>query len=317
MPSEGQYGETAVSRFRGIFTPLVSPIHPDGTPDIESLGRLVRFQVNGGVSGFWAMGTSSEFAAFDAAERAAMTAVVVENAPDLPVIANISDASTRRAIEHARAAAVAGAVAIAATPPYYYPHSQDEVLRHYRLLRDTVALPLFVYNIPQTVRVRVELPTLFALIEEGTVAGMKDSQNDLEYMRQVAIHVDGNGSDFSLFAGTRYLIDAAVLVGAAGAIPSISNAFPRLCVEAYDRAATGDFSSAAARCRRLAELENIASVVGGRSRNAAVLGLIKALLSGSSVIATPDLTDPFRTLSETEIAEALAAADALEGAGIA
>jgi 4-hydroxy-tetrahydrodipicolinate synthase len=306
-----------VSRFKGIFTPLVSPIHPGGEPDIDSLARLVRYQADGGVSGFWAMGTSSEFAAFDAAERTDMTAAVVESAPDLPVIANISDASTRRAIELARGAVVAGAHAIAATPPYYYAHSQDEVLRHYRLLRDAVDLPLFVYNIPQTVRVRVELPTLFALIDEGAVRGMKDSQNDLEYMRQVAIHAESIGADFALFAGTRYLIDAAVLVGATGAIPSIANAFPHLCVEAYDRAAAGDFSSAAARCRRLAELENITSVVRGGSRNAAVLGLIKALLSGSAVIASPDLTDPFRTLSETEVGEALARAEALEGAGIA
>jgi 4-hydroxy-tetrahydrodipicolinate synthase len=306
-----------VSRFTGIFTPLVSPIHPDGEPDIESLRRLVDYQVDGGVSGFWAMGTSSEFAAFDAAERAAMTATVVEAGRGLPVIVNISDASSRRAIEHARAAAAAGAHAVAATPPYYYPHSQDEVLRHYHILRDAVDLPLFVYNIPQTVRVRVELSTLTSLIDAGIVAGMKDSQNDLEYMRQVAMHVQDTRATFALFAGTRYLIDAAVLVGASGAIPSIANAFPRLCVEAFDRASAGDFNAAAACCRRLAGLENITSVVGGGSRNAAVLGLIKALLTGGSVIASPHLTAPFRTLNETEVEAAVSRARAREGAGIA
>lgn len=302
-----------MTQFSGIFTPLISPIRPSGEPDIESLERLVAFQLDAGVHGFWAMGTSSEFAAFDQAERAAMTQAVVEGAAGRPVIANISDASTRRAIQHAWAAANAGAAAVAATPPYYFPHSQDEVLTHFRALRDAIDLPLFVYNIPQTVRVRVELSTLLELMREGTVVGMKDSQNDLEYMRQVAMRATDIGAEFALFAGTRYLIDAAILVGASGAIPSIANAFPRLCVEAYERAASGDFRGSAALCAQLAALENLAGLVSGGSRNAAVLGLVKAVLSGESVIASAALTAPLRDLSDAESQEIRRQVMALEG----
>lgn len=292
-----------MKRFAGIFTPLVSPIQPSGEPDLASLRQLVSVQTHAGIHGFWAMGTSSEFAAFTASERAAMTAAIVDAAPGQPVIANISDASTRLAIQHARAAASAGAQAVAATAPYYFPHSQDEVLSHFRSLRDAVDLPLFVYNIPQTVRVRVELPTLFELMREGTVVGMKDSQNDLEYMRQVSMRAAEMGNDFALFAGTRYLIDAAILVGASGAIPSIANAFPRLCVEAFDRAVSGDFSGSAAVCVRLAALENVASLVVSGSRNAAVLGLVKAVLSGDSVIDSAALTAPLRDVTTAEVEE--------------
>lgn len=305
-----------MSRFKGIFTPLVSPIHPSGEPDLDSLRRLVVMQIEAGVSGLWAMGTSSEFASFDAQERAEMVSLVVEAGAGRPVIANVSDASTRRAVAHARAAAGAGATAVAATPPYYYPHSQDEVLEHFRSLRDAIDLPLFVYNIPQTVRVRVELPTLFTLIDEGVAAGMKDSQNDLEYMRQVAMRVEETRADFALFAGTRYLIDAAVLVGAVGAIPSIANAFPALCVEAFSRAAAGDFTGAAAVCRRLAALENVAGAVTGGSRNAALLGTIKAVLSGDLVVDFPGLTEPLRNLNPAEIAAVRERIAALEGAGV-
>jgi 4-hydroxy-tetrahydrodipicolinate synthase len=303
-----------VSPFSGIFTPIVSPIRPSGEPDLASLRRLVSVQVEAGIRGFWAMGTSSEFASFDKAERAAMVATVVEVAAGRPVIANVSDASTRLAIRHARAAASEGADAVAATPPYYFPHSQDEVLAHFHSLRDAVDVPLFVYNIPQTVRVRVELPTLFALMRDGTVAGMKDSQNDLEYMRQVAMRSAEENPEFALFAGTRYLIDAVVLVGAAGAIPSIANAFPRLCTEAYDRAASGDFSGSAAVCVRLAALENVAGMVEAGSRNAAILGLIKAVLAGDAVLESAALTGPLRNLTDAEIEEVRKRVAALEGA---
>jgi 4-hydroxy-tetrahydrodipicolinate synthase len=303
-----------MNRFAGIFTPLISPIREDGRPDMPSLRRLVEMQVEAGVNGFWALGTSSEFAAFTAGERAAMAEVIVAGSGGRPVIANVSDASTRLAIGHARAAAAAGVAAVAATPPYYYPHTQDEILSHFHALREAVSVPLFVYNIPQTVRVRVELPTLFSLMGEGTVAGMKDSQNDLEYMRQVALRVRDTGADFALFAGTRYLIDAAVLVGANGAIPSIANAFPRLCVEAFTSAARGDFSGAASTCVRLAELENIAGLITRGSRNAAMLGMIKAVLSGDGVLSGPILTAPLRNLTETELADIRDRAALLEGA---
>lgn len=290
-----------MSQFTGIFTPLISPVGNHGGPDMASLRRLVSFQADAGVHGFWTMGTSSEFTAFDVAERASMVETVVEAAAGRPVIANVSDASTRQAVRHARAAASAGAWAVAATPPYYFPHSQDEVAAHFRVLRDAVDVPLFVYNIPQTVRVRVELRTLFALMSDATVAGMKDSQNDLEYMRQVAMRSSELGLDFALFAGTRYLIDAAILVGAAGAIPSIANAFPGLCVDAYGRARAGDFAGAASVCRRLASLENVADLVQSGSRNAAILGLIKALLSGDRVIRSSLLTEPLHDLSDRDL----------------
>jgi 4-hydroxy-tetrahydrodipicolinate synthase len=206
---------------------------------------------------------------------------------------------------------------VAATPPYYYPHSQDEVLEHYRTLRGATSRPLFVYNIPQTVRVRVELPTLFTLIDEGVVDGMKDSQNDLEYMRQLTMRVRDVGADFAPFVGTRYLIDAALLVGANGAIPSIANAFPELCVDAFNAADAGSFEESAAICRRLAALENVAAVATAGSRNAALLGTIKAVLAGSSVIDSPDLTGPLRNLSPAEIEAVRERVAVLEGTGVA
>jgi 4-hydroxy-tetrahydrodipicolinate synthase len=266
----------------------------------------VAFQVEHGVHGLWANGTSSEFAAFGTDERARAVETVVDAAGGRPVIANVSDAGTKRVIEHAQRSVAAGADAVAATPPFYFPHSQDEVLEHFRAIRAAVDAPLYVYNIPQTVRARVELPTLFRLIDEGVVAGMKDSQNDLEYLRQVAMFVSTGGHDFRLFAGTRYLIDAAVLIGADGAIPSIANAFPWLAVKAFEQAASGDFSGAAATCETLARLENIAAVAVGGSRNAAILALIKTVLWQCDVLASPQVTGPLRNMTSEEQARVAA-----------
>lgn len=287
--------------FRGIFTPLVTPIGDGETPDLASVERLVRFQLQHGVHGLWAMGTSAEFASFDEGERASVVETVVRAAAGrVPVIANASDASTRMAVRHARRARDAGADAIAATPPYYYPHSQDELLAHYRDIRTAVDLPLFIYNIPQTVRVRVELATAQTLAAEGTVAGIKDSQNDLEWLRQLALFTRQRELTFVAFAGTRSLIDAAVLAGAVGAIPSIANAFPRLCVTAYDAIVRGDLTASVDAEAKIIQIESLAGLLPGGSRNAAILGFLKAMLHRRGIISSPALTGPLRTPSAEE-----------------
>lgn len=300
------------TRFSGIFTPLVTPITADERLDLPSLERLVASQLDGGVSGLWAMGTTSEFASFDESERAdALRAVVRAAEGRVPIVANVSDASTRLAVRHARQAVDLGADAVAATPPYYYPHSQDEVLEHFRVIRAAVEAPVFIYNIPQTVRVRVELSTARTLAAEGTISGIKDSQNDLEWFRQLALFARGRGLDFALFAGTRYLIDAAILAGATGAIPSIANAFPDLCVSVFDRAIAGDYEAAAAIEARIIEVESINGVAGAGSRNAAVISFLKTVLYRRGIIDWPGVTAPLRPLTESESDEAMRQLDAL------
>jgi 4-hydroxy-tetrahydrodipicolinate synthase len=292
---------TEAALYRGIFTPLVTPIGADESPDLPSLRRLVDYQIDHHIHGLWVMGTSAEFASFTADERLAVTSAVVDRANGrVPVVVNVSDASTRGAIRHACAARAAGADAIAATPPYYYPHSQDELLDHYRRIRSAVDLPLFIYNIPQTVKVRVELRTAVTLASESTVVGMKDSQNDLEWFRQLTLFASDRGITFSAFAGTRYLIDAGMLAGAVGAIPSIANAFPELAVDAYEAVVGKDFERSNAQEQQIMRIEALPLAITHGSRHAAILGFLKTVLHDRGIIASPNLTAPLRTFSAAE-----------------
>src|SRR5436189_6391201 len=134
------------------------------------------------------MGTTGESAAFPETERAgAITATVDQTRGRVPVIGNIGASSTGLALRHARHAASAGVDALALTPPHYYPHTMDEMLIHFRAVKEAFPdMPLLVYNIPQTVKVKMTVPTTLQLAREGTVQGIKDSQNDLRWFRLLA-----------------------------------------------------------------------------------------------------------------------------------
>jgi 4-hydroxy-tetrahydrodipicolinate synthase len=295
------------TRLKGIFVPMLTPLHADESVDEASLRRLVDFLVGAGVHGLWAMGTTGEFAALPETERARAVAATVDRAAGrVPVIANIGDSSTGLALRHARHAVKAGADALALTPPHYYPHSMDEMLTHFRALKE--AFPdqaLLIYNIPQTVKVKMSLATTMQLAREGTVQGIKDSQNDLRWFRMLvqSVRAEGLEDQFRLFLGTRILIDAAAVIGAHGAIPATSNVAPAAAAEAWEAAERGDFALAARSQEIVMRFEDMAEIARGGSSEGASFSSMKLILREWGVIDDARLTRPLRSLAEEEVVE--------------
>lgn len=291
----------------GIFVPMLTPLDADERVDESSVRRLVDFLVDAGVHGIWAMGTTGEFAGIAEAERArAIQATVEQVAGRVPVIANIGDSSTGLALRHARHGAEAGADALALTPPHYYPHSMDEMLTHFRAVKEAFPdLPLLIYNIPQTVKVKMTVATTLQLAREGTVQGIKDSQNDLRWFRMLAVAIRGDGLEeqFRLFLGTRILIDAALVIGAHGAIPATSNVAPAAAAEAWEAAVRGDFTQSARAQEVVMRYEDLAGVARGGSPDAASYSSMKNILRDWGVIDNARLTRPLHNFGEDELTE--------------
>lgn len=303
----------SLERLHGIFTPILTPLTESEDVDHPSLRRLVSYLIDRGVHGIWATGTTGEFPCFDQSERAAILQTVVDEVRGrVPVIAGIGDASTRLAIAHGRAAQRAGVDAVALTPPYYYVNSQDELLEHYRAVRQAIDLPLLIYNIPQNVKVKLDVATVLTLAREGTVAGIKDSQNDLDWFRQVMTGTRQAGLAFRGFLGTRILIDSGLLAGAHGAIPGVSNVNAADHVAVYEAARRGDWATADRHTVRTIEIQQIISIARGSPTASSFSGM-KAILKALGVIRTARVRLPLRTVSAEEEARI---AQAVSGFGL-
>ncbi|HEV2125829.1 MAG TPA: dihydrodipicolinate synthase family protein [Chloroflexota bacterium] len=285
---------------QGIVPPILTPFTPDEQVDLHSLARLTRWLIHQGVHGIWACGTTGEFASLSADDREDVIGTCVENTTGrVPVVANIADCGTKLTIEHGKRALRAGADAVAATPPYYYLNSQDELLDHYRAIREAVDAPLFVYNIPSTVKTKVEVDTIVTLAAEGTVVGVKDSQGDMDFARSLVTQAKARGAALRVFLGTRSLIDAAILLRSDGCIPGLANVAPRACVDAYKAATQGDWSASAdAQARAVATLALGRTIKG--SVQAANLGGMKAALKAMGIIAHSRLSAPLRSPTPAE-----------------
>ena len=294
----------ADKEIKGVIVPMLTPLNPDESIDIPSLRRLVNHLIDSGVHGIWASGTTGEFANLPDDERVrGMEAVVDEVSGRVPVIGNISSASTRLSVSLANEVRELGIDGIALTPPYYYPDSQDELLDHYRHVQDSVGMPLWVYNIPQTVKTAVDPGTIATLAAEGTVVGVKDSSGAGELLAQLNVLCEQGEISLLRFLGTVFRTTSAGSVGVHGVIPGIANLVPNVCARGWEAGEAGDAETVRECNALLLKAQKVGAVAQGGGANAASFGGMKAALKHMGVIDHDNTSLPFRPLTAEEKAQ--------------
>ena len=72
-----------------------------------------------------------------------------------------------------------------------------EIENHFRALHEATDLPLFVYDIPVCVHVKVPVDLMMKLGREGVIAGCKDSSADDVSFRRLALANEETGYMYS------------------------------------------------------------------------------------------------------------------------
>ena len=286
---------------RGVVVPILTPLSVDERVDTGSLKRLVDYLIDNGVHGIWVSGTTGEFANLSEAERVRSVETVVGRvAGRVPVIGNISASSTALSVSMANAVRESGLDGIAATPPYYYPSSQGELLDHYRHIQDRVGLPLWVYNIPQTVKTAVAPETIATLASEGAVTGVKDSSGAGELLAQLNVLCEQGELSLLRFLGTIFRVTSAGSLGADGVIPGIANLVPGVCSRGWEAGEAGDAETVRDCNAQLIAATKIQRVAAGGSANAASFAGMKAALKLMGVLDHDTVSRPMRSLTAEE-----------------
>ncbi|MEU0211987.1 dihydrodipicolinate synthase family protein [Streptomyces canus] len=302
----------------GVVPPVCTPLTPDREVDVPSLLGLVDHLVAGGVHGLFVLGTSSE-AAFltDAQRRLVVETVAGHVGGRLPVLAGVIDMTTARVLDHVRAVTAAGADAVVVTAPFYASTHPVEIARHYRLVAAGSPVPVIAYDLPSGVHTKLPADVVLDLAADGVLAGLKDSSGDLAGFRTVVsgarAHPDITG--FSALTGSELFVDAALAVGADGAVPGLANVDPEGYVRLDRLFRAGDREAARAEQERLCALFGMVGV-GDRARmgaSSSALGAFKAALYLRGVIDCPATAEPQVPLSEAEVARVGAF---LAGAGL-
>ncbi|MDP7578495.1 MAG: dihydrodipicolinate synthase family protein [SAR202 cluster bacterium] len=288
------------AQFKGVIVPILTPLTKDGEVDTGSLRRLVNYQLENKVHGIWAGGTTGEFAALTNKQRLLCIEVIRDEvAGRVPIIANISEPSTQLGVNFGQQIKGMELDGVAATPPYYYPCAQDELLEHYRYTRDSVGMPLWVYNIPVTVKSTVDPATVACLAGEGTVVGIKDSSGAGELLAELNFLSQREGFALWRFLGSVFRTTTTNSLGAHGVIPGLANLVPALFVKAWEAGETGDDSSQQY-LEKIVVASKIMKLAKAGGPNASSFSGMKAALNHIGILDYDTVSRPLRPLAEEE-----------------
>ena len=230
---------------KGVLTPLVTPLLPDRTPDLDSLGRLLDSEIAVGVNGFLVLGSSGEGVALSANERQQVAEHAISHVSSRAhVMLGVSAHGTKDARNEARALDALGPDSLLVAAPAGFALSQTELSGHFRAISQAVSAPVVAYEVPTRVGVSLGAELIAELGRERVIAGVKDSSGNLVAGRMYS-EATRALPGFVRYTGCEQCIDAAMLGGYDGAVAGLANVFPRFHVELVQRAVAGDWPGAA------------------------------------------------------------------------
>jgi 4-hydroxy-tetrahydrodipicolinate synthase len=212
-----------------VIVALLTPFRDHGALDTDALRAHVEELAAAGVDGLLVAGTTGEGPLLDDDELVdALTVALDASAGRLSVAVNVGRASTSATIRLARKAVDCGADRLAATTPYYYAISDEELAQHYRaLLTATGSVPVLAYTIPARTGNDLAPDTVRELAADG-LAGIKDSTKSFaRHLEYLAIAEDAT-SAFSVYMGSDAFAYESMVRGSGGCVSAIANIRPDL-----------------------------------------------------------------------------------------
>ncbi|HTB12720.1 MAG TPA: dihydrodipicolinate synthase family protein [Bryobacteraceae bacterium] len=288
---------------RGLITPLATPLalsdRPEPVLDVPALERLIDHVVHGGVHGIFLLGSTGEFASLGREMRQEIIRrTCAHTNRRVPVLVNIADTAIAETLRLADIATEAGADAVVLAAPYYFQHSQDDLLRYLEQITKRLSLPLFLYNIPHLTKTSFDPETVRRAADMPGIVGLKDSTGDLTYLENTLALLHDR-PQFSVLIGPEDMLLDSMKRGAIGGVCGGSNLNPKLFVALYNAIVRGDIPQAEALQNSVKRM-NRALYHTGFAGSSYLRGLKAALaLAG---LCRPDPSPPYFPFSDAEYA---------------
>jgi len=226
----------------GSLVAIVTPMHEDGSLDLNSLRNLVDFHVKEGTDAIVVVGSTGESPTVDVEEHCELIKLTVDHAAGrIPVIAGTGANSTAEAIELTRFAKAAGANLALSVVPYYNRPTQEGLYRHFKAIAEAVDLPLVLYNVPGRTVADMSNDTILRLAQVPGIVGVKDATGNMDRAYDL---IQRAPKDFALYSGDDLSCVLSIMMGFHGNISVTANVAPRLMHEMCAAAAAGDVARA-------------------------------------------------------------------------
>ena len=226
--------------FTGAGVAIVTPFHEDGSVNYEAFVAIIEDQIAGGTDAIIVCGTTGEASTLSHEEHLDVIRYCVKQVNGrIPVIAGTGSNCTQTAVYLSQEAEKAGVDGILVVTPYYNKCTQNGLYEHFKIVAESVKVPMILYNIPgRTGGVLIQPQTVVRLCKEvPNIVGVKDATGDLSEVATLMALADGA---VDVYSGNDDQIVPILSLGGKGVISVLSNVAPRQTHDICQRFFDGD-----------------------------------------------------------------------------
>lgn len=210
------------SVFTGSGVAIITPFK-DGHINFDKFEELIEFQIKNGSDAIVVCASTGEASTIPDDEHKELIKFTVEKVNGrVAVIAGAGSNDTNHAIELSKYAEYIGADAVLSVIPYYNKPTQEGLYKHFKLIADSVKIPIILYNVPSRTNVNISPNTVKRLSEIENIVGIKECN-----FAQVGEIIKLCDEDFYVYSGEDGLILPLLALGGKGVISVMANMIPK------------------------------------------------------------------------------------------
>jgi 4-hydroxy-tetrahydrodipicolinate synthase len=210
----------------GTGVALVTPFKKDFSVDVESLTKIVNYQVENGINYLVILGTTAENSTLNQEEKElVIQTVVATNKGRLPLVLGVGGNNTQKVVAELKNRDFSDFVAILSVSPYYNKPTQEGIYQHFKAISEASPIPVILYNVPGRTGSNVLPSTVIRLANDfKNIVAIKEAAGDLVQAMQL---IQNKPKDFLVISGDDMIALPMVLAGGSGVISVIGQGFPK------------------------------------------------------------------------------------------
>ncbi|MEO6000507.1 MAG: dihydrodipicolinate synthase family protein [Chitinophagaceae bacterium] len=229
-------------KWEGVYPAVLTPFKKDDSIDFEMFKINTIAQLEAGVDGIVLGGSLGEASTLLNQEKNELLQFTKQVTNDsVPVIMNISEQSTKAAVQAAHEAERHGADGLMLLPPMRYKADDNETLQFFIEVASNTSLPIMIYNNPIDYKILVSVEMFDVLSGYPNIQAVKESTRDVSNITRMFNHF---GNRFKVLTGVDPLAMESLCMGADGWVAGLVDAFPKETVAIYRLIKAGYYAEA-------------------------------------------------------------------------
>lgn len=212
--------------FKGAAVAITTPFTKEGAVDFDLFAEQIEYQINNGTDAIVVCGTTGEASTLTHEEHLECIKFCAEKVNKrIPVIAGTGSNCTETAIYLSQEAVKYGVDGLLIVTPYYNKATQKGLIEHFKMIAESVNVPIILYNVPGRTGCNILPATAKELITTvPNIVGIKEASGNISQVAKLASLLDGKGD---IYSGNDDQIVPILSLGGKGVISVLSNVAPK------------------------------------------------------------------------------------------